>query len=151
MCVQRQPQRLIGFEEFHSHYPHHRIIFELLKNIERISWFLLGVVVLFMFQYLMGYVETSWWKTYSNGAWEFRATYVLIELKLGSYPFQKFRMTPKRFSVRPKNNTENDVSFEPRFCLRSVEFILKYRELKRKLLEFVMLPSIGSRSREEIV
>jgi hypothetical protein len=76
---------------------------------------------------------------------------VLIELKLGSYPFQKFRMTPKRFSVRPKNNTENDVSFEPRFCLRSVEFILKYRELKRKLLEFVMLPSIGSRSREEIV
>jgi hypothetical protein len=60
VCVQHQPRRLMSFEEFHSRYPHHRIIFELLKKIEKIWGFLLGVVVaLFMFQYLMGYVNTG--------------------------------------------------------------------------------------------
>jgi hypothetical protein len=39
----------------------------------------------------MGYVERGQWGTYSNGSWEFRATYVCIELRLGAYPFQKFR------------------------------------------------------------
>lgn len=32
--------------------------------------------------------------TYESGAWEFRETYVCIELRLGSYPFQKFRVRP---------------------------------------------------------
>ncbi|KAH8938437.1 hypothetical protein BDL97_16G082500 [Sphagnum fallax] len=45
-----------------------------------------------------GYEETGLWNTYSNGAWEFRATYVCIELRLGSYPFQKFRVTPRKYS-----------------------------------------------------
>jgi len=51
----------------------------------------------FIFQYLVGYVERGQWNTYSNGAWEFRATYVCIELRLGSYPFQKFRVTQRRY------------------------------------------------------
>jgi hypothetical protein len=67
------------------------------KNTQYLG-FLLGVVVLFICQYLMGYVEKGQWNTYSNGAWEFRATYVCIELRLGSYPFQKFRERPGRFS-----------------------------------------------------
>ncbi len=56
------------------------------------------LVVLCIYQYLMGYVEKGQWNTYSNGAWEFRATYVCIELRLGSYPFQKFRERPGKFS-----------------------------------------------------
>jgi hypothetical protein len=56
-------------------------------KIRKILGFVL--VVLFIYQYLMGYVERGQWNTYSNGAWEFHTTYVYTELKLGSYPFQK--------------------------------------------------------------
>jgi len=93
-----KPRTLMSFEEFHSRYPGNSYIFQLLVQIKRISGFLLGVVVVFVFQYLMGYVETGRWSTYSNGAWESRATYVCIELRLGSYPFQKFRETPRKYS-----------------------------------------------------
>jgi hypothetical protein len=55
-----------------------------------------AVVVIFVFKYLMGYVERGQWGTYSNGSWEFRATYVCIELRLGAYPFQKFRSVSLR-------------------------------------------------------
>ncbi len=68
---------------------------DLQVKIRKILGFVL--VVLFIYQYLMGYVERGQWNTYSNGAWEFRATYVCIELRLGSYPFQKFRETPRKF------------------------------------------------------
>jgi hypothetical protein len=70
------------------------------------------LVVLFLYQYLMGYVERGQWNTYSNGAWEFRATYVCIELRLGSYPFQKFRERPGKFSgVSERSyNTKTGVS-----------------------------------------
>ena len=54
-------------------------------------WAYCAVIVIFVFKYLMGYVERGQWGTYSNGSWEFRATYVCIELRLGAYPFQKFR------------------------------------------------------------
>jgi hypothetical protein len=76
--------------------------------------------------------EEKEWNTYSNGAWEFRATYVCIELRLGSYPFQKFRMTPRRFGVKPKNNTNNGVSFEPwvLFWKRKIYFEVKKTEEK---------------------
>jgi len=48
--------------------------------------FIPDAAVDFVFAYFMG--------TYSNGTWEFRPTYVCIELRLGSYPFQKFREKP---------------------------------------------------------
>lgn len=54
-------------------------------------WAYCAVIVIFVFKYLMGYVERGQWGTYTNGSWEFRATYVCIELRLGAYPFQKFR------------------------------------------------------------
>jgi hypothetical protein len=62
----------------------------------------------------MGYVEMGRWNTYSSGAWEFRATYVCIELRLGSYPFQKFRETPIKFSgvTECKYNTKIGVVFK---------------------------------------
>jgi hypothetical protein len=49
-----------------------------------------SILVTFTFKYLMGYVERGQWGTYS-GSWEFRATYVCFELRVGAYPFQKFR------------------------------------------------------------
>jgi hypothetical protein len=63
---------------------------------------------------LMGYVETGRWNTYSNGSWEFRATYVCIELRLGSYPFQKFRVTPRKYSGVTKRtyDTKNGVIYK---------------------------------------
>ncbi|CAM6057262.1 unnamed protein product [Sphagnum tenellum] len=69
---------------------------DLQVKIRKILGFVL--VVLFIYQYLMGFVERGQWNTYSSGAWEFRATYVCIELRLGSYPFQKFRVTPRKYS-----------------------------------------------------
>lgn len=39
------------------------------------------IVVAFIFKFLMGYVKRGQWGTYSNGSWEFRATYVCIELR----------------------------------------------------------------------
>jgi hypothetical protein len=114
MIFEHNHNALNILEEFHSRYPRDLKISQLLDKIKRILGFVLGVVVLFIYQYLMGYVETGRWNTYSNGSWEFRATYVCIELRLGSYPFQKFRVTPRRFGVRPKI-TKNSiiVKYEP--------------------------------------
>lgn len=69
-----------------------RIVFllELTKMVFQIYTYF-TLVVVFIFNYLMGYVERGQWGTYSNGSWEFRSTYVCIELRLGAYPFQKFR------------------------------------------------------------
>jgi hypothetical protein len=75
-------RRLMSFEEFHSRNPHDPRISKLVDQIERISGFLLGLLKLVIFQNLMDYVETGRWNTYSNGAWEFRATYVSIERRL---------------------------------------------------------------------
>jgi hypothetical protein len=49
-----------------------------------------------------------------GGAWEFRATYVSIELRLGSYPFQKFRERPRKFSGvgERQYNTKTGVTFK---------------------------------------
>jgi hypothetical protein len=83
-----------------------------------LEWEMLGlsglVLVIFIYQYLMGYVERGQWNTYSNGAWEFRATYVCIELRLGSYPFQKFRVTPRKYSGVTKRtyDTKNGVIYK---------------------------------------
>jgi hypothetical protein len=89
MVFEHNHNALNVLEKLHSRYPRDPKISQLLEKIKRILGFLLGVVVLFIYQYLMGYVETGRWNTYSNGAWEFRATYVCIELRLGSCPFQK--------------------------------------------------------------
>jgi hypothetical protein len=89
MASEQYHNALNILDKFHSRYPHDPKISQLLEKIQRISGFLLGVVVIFIYQYLMGYVETGRWNTYSSGAWEFRATYVCIELRLGSCPFQK--------------------------------------------------------------
>jgi hypothetical protein len=82
----------------------------------------------------MGYVETGRWNTYSNDSWEFRATYVCIELRLGSYPFQKFRVTPRRFGVRPKNNTKNGVTskYEPWVWFRKWKIYFEVQKTEEK-------------------
>jgi len=85
------------------------------------------VIVIFVFQYLIGYVERGQWGTYSNGTWEFRATYVCIELRLGSYPFQKFRVTPTYHGVHRKerkgrNGKDIRYAYEPRLRLNNVEY-----------------------------
>ncbi|CAM6015266.1 unnamed protein product [Sphagnum balticum] len=102
------------------------------KNTQYLG-FLLGVVVLFIYQYLMGYVERGQWNTYSKGAWEFQASYVCIELRLGSYPFQKFRVTPRRFGVRPKN-TRNGVTvkYEPWVWFRKRKIYFEVQKTEDK-------------------
>ncbi len=89
--------------------------------------------MLFMFQYLMGYVEMGRWKAYSNGAREFRAIYVCLKLRLSSYPFQKFRMTSKRFGVKPKNNTKNGVSTEPWVLFRKCRIYFEIQKTEEKV------------------
>ncbi len=115
-----------------SRYPRDPKISQLLEKIKRMSGFLLGVVVLFMYQYSIGYVETGRWNTYSNGAWEFRATYVCIELRLGSYPFQKFREAPRRFGVRPKNKNGVTVKYEPWVWFRKRKIYFEVQKTEDK-------------------
>jgi hypothetical protein len=126
MIFEDNHNALNALEQFHSRYPRDLKITQLLEKIKRISGFLLGVVVLFIYQYLMGYVETGRWNTYSNGSWEFRATYVCIELRLGSYPFQKFRETPRKFTGVTKRTygTRNGViyKYEPWVRFRKPKF-----------------------------
>jgi tetratricopeptide (TPR) repeat protein len=95
------------------------------------------VIVIFVFEYLMGYVERGQWGTYSNGTWEFRATYVCIELRLGSYPFQKFREKPPSRSyigIRTKERIGRNgkyIRYEPHLKLNSVAFY--FRECKTRV------------------
>jgi hypothetical protein len=94
------------------------------------------VIVIFVFEYLMGYVERGQWGTYSNGTWEFRATYVCIELRLGSYPFQKFRERPPSRSyigIRPRKKGKNReyTMYEPRLTVNKVRFY--FRECKTEV------------------
>jgi sulfur relay (sulfurtransferase) DsrC/TusE family protein len=122
--------------KFHSRYPRDPIISQLLEKIKRMSGFVLGVVVLFIYQYLMGYLETGRWNTYSNGAWEFRATYVCIELRLGSYPFQKFRETPRKYSgvTERTYHTRNGViyKYEPWVRFRNPKFYFEGQTTAKK-------------------
>ncbi|CAM6068787.1 unnamed protein product [Sphagnum tenellum] len=95
------------------------------------------VMVIFVFQYLIGYVERGRWGTYLNGTWEFRATYVCIELRLGSYPFQKFRERPPSCSyigIRSKKRTGRNgkyTRYEPHLKLNNVSFY--FRECKTRV------------------
>jgi len=95
------------------------------------------VIVIFVFEYLMGYVERGQWGTYSNGTWEFRATYVCIELRLGSYPFQKFREKPPSCSyigIRTKERRGRNgkyIRYEPYLKLNNDAFY--FRECKTRV------------------
>ncbi len=88
-------------------------------------------------EYLMGYVERGQWGTYSNGTWEFRATYVCIELRLGSYPFQKFRERPPSHSyigIRIKERIGRNgkyTRYEPHLKLNNGAFY--FRECKTRV------------------
>ncbi len=132
MAYENYHNALNVLNKFQRRYPRDPKISQLLEKIKRMSGFLLGVVVLFMFQYSIGYVETGRWNTYSNGAWEFRATYVCIELRLGSYPFQKFRETPRRFGVRPKNKNGITVKYEPWVWFRKRKIYFEVQKTEDK-------------------
>ena len=79
-------------------------LLEVTTIILQMTWTYYAVMITFVFKYLMGYVERGQWGTYSNGSWEFRATYTCIELRLGAYPFQKFRELASSF---PQGQTQN--------------------------------------------
>jgi hypothetical protein len=71
----------------------------------------------------------------SNGAWEFRATYVCIELRLGSYPFQKFRETPRKYSgVTERKNRKTGVidRYEPWVKFRIDKFYFQVQKTAEK-------------------
>jgi hypothetical protein len=91
-------------------------------------------VVLFIYQYLMGYVERGQWNTYSNGAWEFRATYVCIELRLGSYPFQKFRVRCYIGVTKRKRDTKNGsiYKYEPWVRFKKDKFYFEGQTTAKK-------------------
>jgi tetratricopeptide (TPR) repeat protein len=120
-----------------NHKQEFDFLFSLKKLILQLVVFFV-VFVIFVFEYLMGYVERGQWGTYSNGTWEFRATYVCIELRLGSYPFQKFREKPPSCNYigihtrkkRRKNGGEYFM-YEPRLTLNKVRF--NFRECKTRV------------------
>jgi len=60
-----------------------------------------------------------------GGAWEFRATYVCIELRLGAYPFQKFR---RYHGVRKKLKKDGRVKYEPVVSLNGVKIYFQEQE-----------------------
>jgi hypothetical protein len=66
----------------------------------------------------MDYVEKGQWGKYLNGAWEFHATYVCIEVRLGAYPFQKFK---KYNGMRRKVKKDGWVKYELVVSLNGVK------------------------------
>jgi hypothetical protein len=103
-------------------------------KLKKILQFLLVVSVIY--QYLMAYVERGQWNTFSNGAWEFRATYVCIELRLGSYPFQKFRERPSKFSGVSERSydtkTGATVTYKPWVWFKNRIFCFKIQKTAEK-------------------
>ncbi len=73
---------------------------------------------IWIIEHLMGYAE-------KGGAWEFRATYVCIELRLGAYPFQKFR---RYNGVRKKVKKDGRVKYEPMVSLNGVKIYFQEQE-----------------------
>jgi hypothetical protein len=53
-----------------------------------------AIVIFFVLEYLMGYIERGGWATYADTSWEFRATYVPVELRLAFYFLFHFRAWP---------------------------------------------------------
>jgi len=76
-----------------------------------LEWWSNGIAV-YIIEYLMGYVEKG------GGAWEFRATYVCIELRMGAYPFQKFR---RYHGMRKKVKKDGRVKYELLVSLNGVK------------------------------
>jgi hypothetical protein len=116
-----EPRRLMSFEEFHSRNPLDPISSELLNQIERISRFLLGVVVLLKFQYFMGYIEMHRWNTYLCVRGDTPTTYLA-------------RSARRRFGVRIKNNTKNGIGFkyEPWVWFRKRKIYFQVQKTEEK-------------------
>jgi hypothetical protein len=71
--------------------------------------------------------------TYESGAWEFRETYVCIELRLGSYPFQKFRVRPSSgYSGVTVRRNKNSIKYEPWVMLNNHKFPFRRQETADK-------------------
>jgi hypothetical protein len=71
--------------------------------------------------------------TYESGAWEFRETYVCIELRLGSYPFQKFRVRPSSgYSGVTVRRNKNSIMYEPWVTLNNHKFPFRRQETAYK-------------------
>ncbi len=75
-------------------------------------------------------------------------------LRLGSYPYQKFRVTPRKYSgvTMRTYDTKNGViyKYEPWVRFKKDKFYFQGQTTaERELLEFMMLPSFGSRSRDK--
>jgi hypothetical protein len=146
-----EPRRLMSFEEFHSRNPLDPISSELLNQIERISRFLLGVVVLLKFQYFMGYIEMRRWNTYFCGGGDTpttysarRNTYLCVG---GDTPTTRYlcvrgdtpttylaRSARRRFGVRIKNNTKNGIGFkyEPWVWFRKRKIYFQVQKTEEK-------------------
>jgi hypothetical protein len=89
------------------------------------------VVVSFLFEYLMGYIERGGWATYSDTSWEFRATYVSIELRLAAYFWFKFRALPSS-PERGRKRSRAELKGTPSVSDRNVSNKFETR-LKAKL------------------
>jgi hypothetical protein len=83
-----------------------------------LNWWI-DTIAICIIQFLMGYAEKG------GGAWEFRATYVCIELRLGAYPFQKFR---RYHGVRKKPKKDGRVKYEPVVSLNGVKIYFQEQE-----------------------
>jgi hypothetical protein len=71
--------------------------------------------------------------TYQSGAWEFSETYICIELRLGSYPFQKFRVGPSSgYSGVTVRRNKNSIMYEPWVTLNNHKFPFRRQETAYK-------------------
>jgi hypothetical protein len=79
----------------------------------------------------MGYVERGQWDMYLNGAWEFHATHVCIELILGAYPFQKFI---KYHGVHKKPKIEGRIKYKLVVSLNGVKTYFQEQENAKQVV-----------------
>jgi hypothetical protein len=126
MASEQYHNALNILDKFHSRYPHDPKISQLLEKIKRISGFLLGVVVLFKYKYLMGYVEIGRWNTYSSGAWECRVLNSHIR-----YLCKTIRIKFSGVTER-KNPTTGVIKYEPWVRFRRPKFYFQGQKTAEK-------------------
>ena len=107
----------------------HRAFYEILLEKLFARFLSSAIVILCLFEYLMGYIDRGGWATYSDTSWEFRATYVSIELRLAAYFWFKFRALPIQTpsAYRGQKRSRSELKGTASICKKSNKFVPKLK------------------------
>lgn len=107
----------------------HRAFYEILLEKLFARFLSSAIIILCLFEYLMGYIDRGSWATYSDTSWEFRATYVSIELRLAAHFWFKFRALPIQTpsADRGQKRSRSELKGAASVCKKSNKFVPKLK------------------------